>query len=78
MLEVWLHTVSYFSKVLEEAKLKTCFCTIVHFGFKSMCISRGTNYLVPVSDFSVSPSYKYPLADQAYTSETRTTAKKHV
>lgn len=44
--EVWLHIMFYFSKILGEAKLKTCFCRVItHFGSKSMCISRGTNTL---------------------------------
>lgn len=46
VFEVWLHLMLYFSRVLIETKLKTCFCTvIIHFGFKSTCISGGTNSL---------------------------------
>ena len=48
VFEVWLHIMFYFSKVPGEAKLKTCSCTaIIPFGFKSMYISRGTNYSGP-------------------------------
>lgn len=77
----------YFSKILGEAKLKTCFCTvIIHFGSKSLHISREINYPGPVSYFSKCPLYEYSHRDQAYgtcrsqktqiqPNETRTTTK---
>lgn len=66
VLWVWLHIMFYFSKVLGEAKLKTCFCIVItHFSLKSMCISRGADYPGPVSYFGGCPSYECVQTGQA-------------